>query len=125
MRRLKNAIIPMLLLIGLMWGLCPSMLAVRTAHADQADTGSETVDMEKSDVPQPAASDDDDTESEPMPLSDSDVAVQTSQVPDDAIASGTAGTCLFYITPDLEMVVTPSDGTSGVLPEGSKNTDWP
>lgn len=23
------------------------------------------------------------------------------------------------------MVVTPSDGTSGVLPEGSKNTDWP
>lgn len=51
MRRLKNAIIPMLLLIGLMWGLCPSMLAVRTAHADQADTGSETVDMEKSDVP--------------------------------------------------------------------------
>lgn len=125
MRRLKNAIIPMLLLIGLMWGLCPSMLAVRTAHADQADTGSETVDMEKSDVPQPAASDDDDTESEPMPLSDSDVAVQTSQVPDDAIASGTAGTCLFYITPDLEMVVTPADGTSGVLPEGSKNTDWP
>ena len=125
MRRLKNAIIPMLLLIGLMWGLCPSMLAVRTAHADQADTGSETADMEKSDVPQPAASDDDDTESEPMPLSDSDVAVQTSQVPDDAIASGTAGTCLFYITPDLEMVVTPSDGTSGVLPEGSKNTDWP
>lgn len=125
MRRLKNAIIPMLLLIGLMWGLCPSMLAVRTAHADQADTGSETVDMEKGDVPQPAASDDDDTESEPMPLSDSDVAVQTSQVPDDAIASGTAGTCLFYITPDLEMVVTPSDGTSGVLPEGSKNSDWP
>lgn len=125
MRHLKNAIIPMLLLIGLMWGLCPSMLAVRTAHADQADTGSETVDMEKSDVPQPAASDDDDTESEPMPLSDSDVAVQTSQVPDDAIASGTAGTCLFYITPDLEMVVTPSDGTSGVLPEGSKNSDWP
>lgn len=60
-----------------------------------------------------------------MPLSDSDVAVQTSQVPDDAIASGTAGTCLFYITPDLEMVVTPSDGTSGVLPEGSKNSDWP
>lgn len=124
MRRLKNAIIPMLLLIGLMWGLCPSMLAVRTAHADQADTGSETVDMEKSGVPQPA-SDDDDTESEPMPLSDADVAVQTSQVPDDAIASGTAGTCLFYITPDLEMVVTPADGTSGVLPEGSKNTDWP
>ena len=125
MRRLKNAIIPMLLLIGLMWGLCPSMLAVRTAHADQADTGSETVDMEKGDVPQPAASDDDDTESEPMPLTDADVAVQTAVIPDDAIASGTAGTCLFYITPDLEMVVTPSDGTSGVLPEGSKNSDWP
>lgn len=125
MRRLKNAIIPMLLLIGLMWGLCPSMLAVRTAHADQADTGSETVDMEKGDVPQPAASDDDDTESEPMPLTDADVAVQTAVIPDDAIASGTAGTCLFYITPDLEMVVTPADGTSGVLPEGSKNTDWP
>lgn len=124
MRRLKNAIIPMLLLIGLMWGLCPSMLAVRTAHADQADTGSETVDMEKSGVPQPA-SDDDDTESEPMPLTDADVAVQSAVIPDDAIASGTAGTCLFYITPDLEMVVTPSDGTSGVLPEGSKNSDWP
>ena len=125
MRRLKNAIIPMLLLIGLMWGLCPSMLAVRTAHADQADTGSETVDMEKGDVPQPAASDDDDTESEPMPLTDADVAVRTAVIPDDAIASGTVGTCLFYITPDLEMVVTPADGTSGVLPEGSKNTDWP
>lgn len=123
MRRLK-ALIPFLLLIGLLWGLCPSMLAVRTAHADQADTGSETVDMEKSGVPQPA-SDDDDTESEPMPLSDADVAVQSAVIPDDAIASGTAGTCLFYITPDLEMVVTPSDGTSGVLPEGSKNSDWP
>lgn len=125
MRRLKNAIIPMLLLAGLMWGLCPSMLAVRTAHADQTDAGTTSSDMEKGDVPQPAASDDDDTESEPMPLTDADVAVQTSQVPDDAIASGTAGTCLFYITPDLQMVVTPSDGTSGVLPEGSKNTDWP
>lgn len=125
MRRLKNAIIPMLLLAGLIWGLCPSMLAVRTAHADQTDAGTTSSDMEKGDVPQPAASDDDDTESEPMPLTDADVAVQTSQVPDDAIASGTAGTCLFYITPDLEMVVTPSDGTSGVLPEGSKNTDWP
>ena len=101
MRRLKNAIIPMLLLAGLMWGLCPSMLAVRTAHADQTDAGTTSSDMEKGDVPQPAASDDDDTESEPMPLSDADVAVQTSQVPDDAIASGTAGTCLFYITPDL------------------------
>lgn len=125
MRRLKNAIIPMLLLAGLIWGLCPSMLAVRTAHADQTDAGTTSSDMEKGDVPQPAASDDDDTESEPMPLTDADVAIQTSQVPDDAIASGTAGTCLFYITPDLQMVVTPSDGTSGVLPEGSKNTDWP
>lgn len=125
MRRLKNAIIPMLLLAGLIWGLCPSMLAVRTAHADQTDAGTTSSDMEKGDVPQPAASDDDDTESEPMPLTDADVAIQMSQVPDDAIASGTAGTCLFYITPDLEMVVTPSDGTSGVLPEGSKNTDWP
>ena len=125
MRRLKNAIIPMLLLAGLIWGLCPSMPAVRTAHAGQTDAGTSSSDMEKGDVPQPAASDDDDTESEPMPLTDADVAVQTSQVPDDAIASGTAGTCLFYITPDLEMVVTPSDGTSGVLPEGSKNTDWP
>ena len=124
MRRLK-ALIPLLLLIGLMWGLCPSMLAVRTAHADQTAAGAASSDMEKGDVPQPAASDDDDTESEPMPLTDADVAVQTSQVPDDAIASGTAGTCLFYITPDLEMVVTPADGTSGVLPEGSKNTDWP
>ena len=125
MRRLKNAIIPMLLLIGLIWGLCPSMLAVRTAHADQTDAGTTSSDMEKGDVPQPAASDNGDAESEPMPLTDADVAVQTSQVPDDAIASGTSGTCLFYITPDLQMVVTPSDGTSGVLPEGSKNTDWP
>ena len=125
MRRLKNAIIPMLLLIGLMWGLCPSMLAVRTAHADQTDTGTTSSDMEKGDVPQPAASDNGDAESEPMPLTDADVAVQSAVIPDDAIASGTAGTCLFYITPDLQMVVTPADGTSGVLPEGSKNTDWP
>lgn len=125
MRRLKNAIIPMLLLAELMWGLCPSMLAVRTAHAGQTDAGTTSSDMEKGDVPQPAASDGGDAESEPMPLTDADVAVQSAVIPDDAIASGTAGTCLFYITPDLEMVVTPADGTSGVLPEGSKNTDWP
>lgn len=125
MRRLKNAIIPMLLLAGLMWGLCPSMLAVRTAHADQTDAGTTSSDMEKGDVPQPAASDDGDAESEPMPLTDADVAVQSAVIPDDAIASGTAGTCLFYITPDLQMVVTPSDGTSGVLPNLYVNKDWP
>lgn len=51
MRRLKNAIIPMLLLAGLIWGLCPSMLAVRTAHADQTDAGTTSSDMEKGDVP--------------------------------------------------------------------------
>lgn len=51
MRRLKNAIIPMLLLAELIWGLCPSMLAVRTAHADQTDAGTTSSDMEKGDVP--------------------------------------------------------------------------
>lgn len=125
MRHLKNAIIPMLLLIGLMWGLCPSMLAVRTAHADQTDAGTTSSDMEKGDVPQPAASDDDDTESEPMPLTDADVAVRTPAVPDDAIVSGTAGSCLFYITSDLQMVITPADGAHGVLPNLYVNKDWP
>ena len=125
MRHLKNAIIPMLLLIGLIWGLCPSMLVVRTAHADQTDAGTTSSDMEKGDVPQPAASDDDDTESAPMPLTDADVAVRTPAVPDDAIASGTAGSCLFYITSDLQMVITPADGAHGVLPNLYVNKDWP
>lgn len=125
MRHLKNAIIPMLLLIGLIWGLCPSMLVVRTAHADQTDAGTTSSDMEKGDVPQPAASDDDDTESAPMPLTDADVAVRTPAVPDDAIASGTAGSCLFYITSDLQMVITPADGAHGILPNMYANKDWP
>ena len=122
MRRLKT-LIPILLLVGLLCGLCPSMLAVRTAHADQTDTSTTQADMMKGDVPQPAAKNAD--TDEPMPLTDADVAIQSAQVPDDAIASGTAGTCLFYITPDLRMVVTPADGTSGVLPNLSANKDWP
>ena len=109
MRRL-NALIPILLLIGLLCGLCPSMLAVRTAHADQADTSTTQADMIKD---------------EPMPLTDSDVTVRTPAVPDDAIASGTAGSCLFYITSDLQMVITPADGVHGVLPNLYVSKDWP
>lgn len=123
MRRLKNAIIPMLLLAGLICGLCPSMLAVRTAHADQTDTSTTQADMMKGDVPQPAVKNAD--VDEPMPLTDADVAIQSAQVPDDAIASGTAGTCLFYITPDLQMVITPANGTDGTLPNLYANKDWP
>lgn len=122
MRRL-NAFIPILLLIGLLWGLCPSMLAVRTAHADQADTSTTQADMVKDDVPQPVARNAD--VDEPMPLTDADVTVRTSAVPDDAIASGMAGSCLFYITSDLQMVVTPADGAHGVLPNLYVNKDWP
>ena len=122
MRRL-NAFIPILLLIGLLWGLCPSMLAVRTAHADQADTSTTQADMVKDDVPQPVAKNVD--VDEPMPLTDADVTVRTSAVPDDAIASGTAGTCLFYITSALQMVVAPADGAHGVLPNLYVNKDWP
>ena len=122
MRRL-NALIPILLLIGLLWGLCPSMLAVRTAHADQSDTSTTQSDMVKDDVPQPAAKNAD--MDEPMPLTDADVTVRTPAVPDDAIASGTAGSCLFYITSDLQMVVTPADGMHGVLPNLYVNKDWP
>ena len=122
MRRL-NALIPILLLIGLLWGLCPSMLAVRTAHADQSDTNTTQADMVKDDVPQPAAKNAD--VDEPMPLTDADVTVRTTAVPDDAIASGTAGSCLFYITSDLQMVVTPADGVHGVLPNLYVNKDWP
>jgi len=122
MRRL-NALIPILLLIGLLCGLCPSMLAVRTAHADQADTSTTQADMIKDDVPQTAAKDAD--VDEPMPLTDSDVTVRTPAVPDDAIASGTAGSCLFYITSDLQMVITPADGVHGVLPNLYVSKDWP
>lgn len=122
MRRL-NALIPILLLIGLLCGLCPSMLAVRTAHADQSDTSTTQADMVKDDVPQPAAKNAD--VDEPMPLTDADVAVRTPAVPDDAIASGTAGSCLFYITSDLQMVITPADGAHGVLPNLYVNKDWP
>lgn len=122
MRRL-NALIPILLLIGLLWGLCPSMLAVRTAHADQSDTSTMQADMVKDDVPQPAAKDAD--VDEPMPLTDADVTVRTPAVPDDAIASGTAGSCLFYITSDLQMVITPADGAHGVLPNLYVSKDWP
>lgn len=122
MRRL-NALIPILLLIGLLCGLCPSMLSVRTAHADQNDTSTTQSDMVKDDVPQPAAKDAD--VDEPMPLTDADVTVRTPAVPDDAIASGTAGSCLFYITSDLRMVVTPADGVHGVLPNLYVNKDWP
>ena len=122
MRRL-NTLIPILLLIGLLWGLCPSMLAVRTAHADQSDTSTTQADIMKDGVPQPAAKNAD--VDEPMPLTDSDVAVRTPAVPDDAIASGTAGSCLFYITSDLQMVVTPADGAHGVLPNLYASKDWP
>ena len=122
MRRL-NALVPILLLIGLLWGLCPSMLAVRTAHADQSDTSMTQSDMVKDDVPQPAAKNAD--VDEPMPLTDADVAVRTPAVPDDAIAGGTAGSCLFYITSDLQMVVTPADGAHGVLPNLYASKDWP
>ena len=122
MRRL-NTLIPILLLIGLLWGLCPSMLAVRTAHADQSDTSTTQADIMKDGVPQPAAKNAD--VDEPMPLTDSDVAVRTPAVPDDAIASGTAGSCLFYITSDLQMVVTPADGAHGVLPNLYASEDWP
>ena len=122
MRRLKT-LIPILLLIGLLCGLCPSMLAVRTAHADQNDTSTTQADMVKDDVPQPAVKNAD--MDEPMPLTDADVTVRTPAVPDDAIASGTAGSCLFYITSDLQMVVTPADGAHGVLPNLYVNKDWP
>lgn len=122
MRRL-NALVPILLLIGLLWGLCPSMMAVRTAHADQSDTSMTQSDMVKDDVPQPVAKNAD--VDEPMPLTDADVTVRTPAVPDDAIASGTAGSCLFYITSDLRMVVTPADGAHGVLPNLYASKDWP
>lgn len=122
MRRLKT-LIPILLLVGLLCGLCPSMLAVRTAHADQTDTSTTQADMMKGDVPQPAVKNAD--VDEPMPLTDADVAIQSAQVPDDAIASGTAGSCLFYITSDLQMVVTPADGAHGVLPNLYASEDWP
>lgn len=122
MRRLKT-LIPILLLIGLLCGLCPSMLAVRAAVADQNDTSTTQADMVKDDVPQPAAKNAD--MDEPMPLTDADVTVRTPAVPDDAIASGTAGSCLFYITSDLQMVITPADGMHGVLPNLYVNKDWP
>ena len=123
LRRITRKLAILAVLAGMLSGLAPSMLAVRTAHADQANTSTTQADIMKDGVPQPAAKNAD--VDEPMPLTDSDVAVRTPAVPDDAIASGTAGTCLFYITPDLRMVVTPADGAHGILPNLYASKDWP
>lgn len=123
LKRITRKLAILAVLAGMLSGLAPSMLAVRTAHADQSDTSTTQADMVKDDVPQPATKNAD--MNGPMPLTDSDVTVRTPAVPDDAIASGTAGSCLFYITSDLQMVITPADGAHGVLPNLYVNKDWP
>lgn len=123
LKRITRKLAILAVLAGMLSGLAPSMLAVRTAHADQSDTSTTQADMVKDDVPQPATKNAD-TDG-PMPLTDSGVTVRTPAVPDDAIASGTAGSCLFYITSDLQMVITPADGAHGVLPNLYVNKDWP
>lgn len=121
LRRITRKLAILAVLAGMLSGLAPSMLAVRTAHADEASRSGASTALDRSSAPAPKRSE----AAEPEPLTAADLQVRSAVVPSDALASGTAGTCLFYITPDLEMVVTPSDGTSGVLPEGSKNSDWP
>lgn len=121
LRRITRKLAILAVLAGMLSGLAPSMLAVRTAHADEASRSGASTALDRSSAPAPKRSE----AAEPKPLTAADLQVRSAVVPSDALASGTAGTCLFYITPDLEMVVTPSDGTSGVLPEGSKNSDWP
>ena len=121
LRRITRKLAILAVLAGMLSGLAPSMLAVRTAHADEASRSGASTALDRSSAPAPKRSE----AAEPEPLTAADLQVRSAVVPSDALASGTAGSCLFYITSDLRMVVTPADGAHGVLPNLYASKDWP
>ena len=121
LRRITRKLAILAVLAGMLSGLAPSMLAVRTAHADEASRSGASTALDRSSAPAPKRSE----AAEPEPLTSSDLQVRSAVVPSDALASGTAGTCLFYVTSDMRLTVTPADGTSGTLPTGADASDWP
>ena len=121
LRRITRKLAILAVLAGMLSGLAPSMLAVRTAHADEASRSGTSTALDRSSAPAPKRSE----AAEPEPLTAADLQVRSAVVPSDALASGTAGSCLFYITSDLQMVVTPADGAHGVLPNLYASKDWP
>lgn len=121
LRRITRKLAILAVLAGMLSGLAPSMLAVRTAHADEASRSGASTALDRSSAPAPKRSE----AAEPEPLTSSDLQVRSAVVPSDALASGTAGTCLFYVTSDMQMVITPADGAHGVLPNLFVNRDWP
>lgn len=121
LRRIARKLAILAVLAGMLSGLAPSMLAVRTAHADEASRSGASTALDRSSAPAPKRSE----AAEPEPLTAADLQVRSAVVPSDALASGTAGTCLFYITSDLQMVITPADGAHGVLPNLYASEDWP
>lgn len=121
LRRITRKLAILAVLAGMLSGLAPSMLAVRTAHADEASQSGASTALDRSSAPAPKRSE----AAKPEPLTSADVQVRSAVVPSDALASGTAGTCLFYITSDLQMVITPADGAHGILPNLYASKDWP
>lgn len=121
LKRITRKLAILAVLAGMLSGLAPSMLAVRTAHADEASQSGASTVLDRSSAPAPKRSE----AAKPEPLTSADVQVRSAVVPSDALASGTAGSCLFYITSDLQMVVTPADGAHGVLPNLYVSEDWP
>lgn len=121
LKRITRKLAILAVLAGMLSGLAPSMLAVRTAHADEASQSGASTALDRSSAPAPKRSE----AAKPEPLTSADVQVRSAVVPSDALASGTAGTCLFYITSDMRLTVTPADGTSGTLPTGVNASDWP
>ena len=121
LKRITRKLAILAVLVGLLSGLAPSMLAVRTAHADEVSQPETSMALDRSSAPAPKRSE----AAKPEPLTSADVQVRSAVVPSDALASGTAGTCLFYITSDMRLTVTPADGTSGTLPTGVNASDWP
>ena len=121
LKRITRKLAILAVLAGMLSGLAPSMLAVRTAHADEASQSGASTALDRSSAPAPKRSE----AAKPEPLTAADLQVRSAVVPSDALASGTAGTCLFYVTSDMRLTVTPADGTSGTLPTGANASDWP
>lgn len=110
LKRITRKLAILAVLAGMLSGLAPSMLAVRTAHADEASRSGASTALDRSSAPAPKRSE----AAESGPLTAADLQVRSAVVPSDALASGTAGSCLFYITSDLQMVVTPADGAQAM-----------
>ena len=121
LKRITRRLLVPAILTGMLSGLVPSMLAVRTAHADETSQPESSTSLDRTATPAPKQAE----ASEPAPLTADDVQVRSAVVPSDALASGAAGSCLFYITSDMRLTLTPADGQSGTLPAGSAASDWP